>query len=372
MSSLKHLLSASLLLISLNGLAQFKAIVEITAANLEGKTLELNIQDNKGFSFIQSQKQTLQKGANTFVFKLSQPSNMASIGLNIAGKTLQQTLVIDSGKNVFNIALVDNKLAIIAFEAKGYAIRKAMADRFVDQMKQYREASGNKEARALPVKEMNDFFMWSLNHLEKNPGNYYSLITLYQISASNRSVAFSTAALATLKKLDPALQATPLGEQILKDNLEIIKSITAAKTGKEVLSFTVNDINGKAFSNKSLAGQIYIIAFSATWCIPCQAQLPKLKHIYDQYKSKGLKVVYFNDDNKTDLWKKHIKEHQLDWINVSELQAPGKSKISKSFGVYAIPSYLIIDKAGKIFYNSDDTDHELLKFEQKIKELFEG
>ncbi|WP_084240085.1 TlpA family protein disulfide reductase [Pedobacter africanus] len=87
-------------------------------------------------------------------------------------------------------------------------------------------------------------------------------------------------------------------------------------------------MNDKTFTNSSLAGQNYLIVFCATWCDPCQQELPRLKEIYDQYKVKGLKVVYFNLDNRVELWKAYVLKNKLDWINVSKKL---KAKVFKKF-----------------------------------------
>lgn len=129
------------------------------------------------------------------------------------------------------------------------------------------------------------------------------------------------------------------------------------------------DINNKIFNNNSLLGRNYLIVFSATWCIPCQYQLPKLKQLYENYKSKGLIVVYFNNDDNVKKWKAHVQKNKLSWINVSERLKPSQSKIQKSFAIYAVPTCLLIDKTGKIVYNSNETDTELTELEANVKRL---
>lgn len=96
-------------------------------------------------------------------------------------------------------------------------------------------------------------------------------------------------------------------------------------------------------------------------------KLPKLKELYRTYKKKGLKVIYFNNDDNVTRWKEHVLVNKLDWINVSERLKPSASKIQKSFGVYAIPTCLIVNKEGVIVYNSDETDPGLDHIESYIK-----
>lgn len=150
---------------------------------------------------------------------------------------------------------------------------------------------------------------------------------------------------------------------------DLIRNKIAASAGNEVKTFTISDLNNNQFTNSSLKGEPYIIVFSATWCGPCQLQLPKLKSLYDAYKGKGLKVIYFNDDNDVTRWKEHVSKNELTWINVSEKLKPSISKIPKSFGVYSIPTCLVINKQGTIIYNSDQNDPGIKEIESYIKEV---
>jgi thiol-disulfide isomerase/thioredoxin len=48
------------------------------------------------------------------------------------------------------------------------------------------------------------------------------------------------------------------------------------------------DTSGVAYTREALAGKVVLVNFWATWCHPCQAEIPALSKIYDKYKSKGV------------------------------------------------------------------------------------
>ncbi|UKT64974.1 TlpA family protein disulfide reductase [Pedobacter mucosus] len=93
---------------------------------------------------------------------------------------------------------------------------------------------------------------------------------------------------------------------------------------------------------------------------------PLIKTLYDKYKERGLKVVYFNNDDDEVRWKSHVEKNQLTWINVSEKQKFLESKIPKSFGIYAVPTCILVNANGKVTYNSDQEDTGLDKLEVAI------
>jgi peroxiredoxin len=61
--------------------------------------------------------------------------------------------------------------------------------------------------------------------------------------------------------------------------------------------FTLRDINGKQVSLSDFSDQVVLISFWATWCTPCQAEMPHLQRFYDTYKDKGFTVLSINTDD---------------------------------------------------------------------------
>jgi len=62
-------------------------------------------------------------------------------------------------------------------------------------------------------------------------------------------------------------------------------------------AFTLRDINGKSVSLSDHADKVVLISFWATWCVPCQAEMPHLQRFYEAYGSQGLTVLSVNTDD---------------------------------------------------------------------------
>jgi peroxiredoxin len=63
------------------------------------------------------------------------------------------------------------------------------------------------------------------------------------------------------------------------------------KIGNEAPDFTLNTVKGVPTSLKDFRGKSVILNFGATWCGPCQYELPFLQSVYYERSGKGVEVL---------------------------------------------------------------------------------
>lgn len=348
---------------------QYRYTIKAKTSTLNGAKVLFYLMDNKNRMVLKKDSALFKDQQLEFSGEARQVSNFASIRVINKKKNLSKTFVLDSGENIVNIEIhPDNdKKLDLGLTSKSNELEASIMEMFRVKFDEAIKITG-KRADVTPEMQLK-IYMEVNKLLESYPNEYFSLLALYYNSFYDRSIDYSNHILSVLRTFNADLQQSALGKQIYNEQTTLVNNLRAAKAGNSVYEFSVKDANGKVFENRSLLGQNYLIVFSATWCGPCQLQLPKLKYLYNTYKDKGLKVVYFNVDDDVLRWKKHISSNKLTWINVSERLKPGNSKITKAFGVGAYPTSLLIDKTGKIIYNSDETDPGMGDLEAKIKEL---
>ena len=68
-------------------------------------------------------------------------------------------------------------------------------------------------------------------------------------------------------------------------------SEAAAATGAPAADFTLRDVEGRSVRLSDYRGQVVMLDFWATWCQPCEAEIPHLQELYSKYKAQGFVVL---------------------------------------------------------------------------------
>jgi thiol-disulfide isomerase/thioredoxin len=105
-------------------------------------------------------------------------------------------------------------------------------------------------------------------------------------------------------------------------------------------------ING--FKNKNY----HILDFWGTWCGPCKELTPNLIQLKKRNDSLKLPINHIsvaNDKSIEDV-KSYISETKFNWTTVFDDRTKMEISIAKTFNVVSFPTFLIIDKAGKIIF----------------------
>jgi peroxiredoxin len=139
---------------------------------------------------------------------------------------------------------------------------------------------------------------------------------------------------------------------------------------KPAPNFTLKDADGNAVNLTDYRGKVVLVNFWATWCGPCEAEIPWFIEFEKKYKDQGFAVLGVSMDD--DGWKSvrpYMASHKINYRVVI-----GSEVVSQQFGeIDSLPTSFVLDREGRIASNhvglidKVDYQNEIVKLLQDPK-----
>jgi thiol-disulfide isomerase/thioredoxin len=142
---------------------------------------------------------------------------------------------------------------------------------------------------------------------------------------------------------------------------EGVNAITPEKS-----SFSYTDAAGNAANTAGLKGKVVFINFWASWCPPCQAEMPSLQGLYNKLKDDNRFVFLFiNEDEDKEKATAYLKKNNYTFP-VYSTAGPVPNEIYSG----SLPTTIVLDKDGKVVLKKEGmAGYDTEAFIQQLKDL---
>jgi thiol-disulfide isomerase/thioredoxin len=107
-------------------------------------------------------------------------------------------------------------------------------------------------------------------------------------------------------------------------------------------------LDGKAFSEKLIAGKPAVVLFWASWGTQTADDLAALAKLEKEFAAKGLQIVTVNLDDEKAAGEKAVRAAGLTGHHLYAAGGLDRSPLANAYGIHMIPHLFLIDKAGKV------------------------
>ncbi len=116
-------------------------------------------------------------------------------------------------------------------------------------------------------------------------------------------------------------------------------------------------------------GKVVFINFWASWCAPCQEELPLLNQLGGDYRGRKVQVLAINVDEDRKAAKRTLQKLGLTNSHL-EILWDSKSKVVSTYNIETMPSSFILDQQGIIrFTHAGFHPHDPETWHQEIDSL---
>lgn len=114
--------------------------------------------------------------------------------------------------------------------------------------------------------------------------------------------------------------------------------------GKEAPNFSLPDLNDKPVQLSDYRGKVVFLNFWATWCKPCQEEMPSMEQLYKKYEKDGLVILAVSIDRVTT--KKDVPTFVKNMSLTFPVLIDSWGQTDKRYKLMGVPETYVIDQVG--------------------------
>jgi peroxiredoxin len=125
------------------------------------------------------------------------------------------------------------------------------------------------------------------------------------------------------------------------------RGVGDAPPGEPLPSFRLASLDGRQLGPSDFQGQVVLLDFWATWCVPCHAQARELAPLYAEMKHQGVEFLAIDLGEDEATVRRFVADNPYPY---PVLLDPGDT-LMYELGIVALPTVMVLDREGKLVFN---------------------
>jgi peroxiredoxin len=118
------------------------------------------------------------------------------------------------------------------------------------------------------------------------------------------------------------------------------------QVGQPLKNFSLMDTQGKLVNLTDYRGKVILINSWATWCPPCQAEMPSLEDYYQANKNRNFELLAINGGESIDIVQNYLSENNFSF----PILLDSDFSVLGSMGIDNFPTSILLGADGTVQY----------------------
>ena len=114
--------------------------------------------------------------------------------------------------------------------------------------------------------------------------------------------------------------------------------------GEMAPPFEITTFDGQTLKLADLRGQVVVVNFWASWCIPCEQEAAELENTWRRYKDKGVVFIGVDYVDTETAAIAFMRRFDITYPNGPDLG----TRISQAYRIKGVPETYVVDKTGRL------------------------
>jgi cytochrome c biogenesis protein CcmG/thiol:disulfide interchange protein DsbE len=114
--------------------------------------------------------------------------------------------------------------------------------------------------------------------------------------------------------------------------------------GEKAPTFEITTFDGQTLKLADLRGQVVVVNFWASWCVPCEQEAAELENTWRRYKDKGVVFIGVDYVDTETAARAFLQRFDITYPNGPDLG----TRISQAYRIKGVPETYVVDKTGRL------------------------